>query len=372
MSPRNSGGALGRLSWGRRRNVSSPLSPMENYPTEQQFRHLHRSISESSPISPLGTDLRTPVDEYGRRPPNRSRSNSYLRYHEEVDATNPWQPYDLYQPEYHTENTPRSAPSAITSFPYDVSGPVPHPHTSTTWPLPSDPIVPSMSYSAFSPSTSVPHDPWAFSSTSTLSRQQTEITSPTDYAGLSQADVWELSTSFVPSMAQRFAARGPPPQTGRRSSRRESEAVEFTSPNDFALFVEATSSLNITPAFPTHSLGFETQQPSNFPATPYYQQTRVSLNRLAAPLPPIPQYRSHSSPAPATRRPPAHQSSRSQLLAEALAGVELQDLENSEDDDELPNYEQSQAEAGARQRQEAARRAQELNEAWSAARRRRM
>jgi len=47
------------------------------------------------------------------------------------------------------------------------------------------------------------------------------------------------------------------------------------------------------------------------------------------------------------------------------------EFDGGEDDDDLPDYAQSQAEASARQRREAARRAAELDEAWSRARRRR-
>jgi hypothetical protein len=59
------------------------------------------------------------------------------------------------------------------------------------------------------------------------------------------------------------------------------------------------------------------------------------------------------------------------MLAEALTGLDLEDARvASDEDDELPNYEQSQAEVAARKRREAARRARELDEAWSRAMRR--
>jgi hypothetical protein len=57
-----------------------------------------------------------------------------------------------------------------------------------------------------------------------------------------------------------------------------------------------------------------------------------------------------------------------QLLAEAITGLDIE-RGSSDDDEELPNYEQSQAEVAARKRREAARRAQELDEAWSRSRR---
>jgi len=65
------------------------------------------------------------------------------------------------------------------------------------------------------------------------------------------------------------------------------------------------------------------------------------------------------------------QQSRSQMLAEALTGLGLEDsrVGSSDEDDELPNYEQSQAEVAARKRREAAARARELEEGWNRARR---
>jgi hypothetical protein len=60
------------------------------------------------------------------------------------------------------------------------------------------------------------------------------------------------------------------------------------------------------------------------------------------------------------------------MRAEAgILGLNEDDLTPDENDDDLPDYAQSQAEASARQRRAAARRAQELDEAWSRARRRR-
>ena len=44
-------------------------------------------------------------------------------------------------------------------------------------------------------------------------------------------------------------------------------------------------------------------------------------------------------------------------------------MRSSDEDDELPNYEQSQAEVAARKRREAAARARELEEGWNRARR---
>lgn len=60
------------------------------------------------------------------------------------------------------------------------------------------------------------------------------------------------------------------------------------------------------------------------------------------------------------------------MLAEAITGLTVEDtrMGSSDEDDELPNYEQSQAEVAARKRREAAARARELEENWSRARRR--
>jgi hypothetical protein len=60
------------------------------------------------------------------------------------------------------------------------------------------------------------------------------------------------------------------------------------------------------------------------------------------------------------------------MLAEAITGLTIDDsrMRHSDEDDELPNYEQSQAEFAAQRRRDAAARARELEENWSRARRR--
>jgi hypothetical protein len=178
------------------------------------------------------------------------------------------------------------------------------------------------------------------------------MSSPTDYSGQQPAELYPqegrgYSASSAPGAMQS-------PITSASSYRRESEAMD---PSEFALFVEATSSLNINATSSSSSLW------SRAPTRP-----SVTPNRLAAPLPPLP--RSHSSPAPHTRFP-SRQPSRAQLLADAITGWDGDESSQGSQEDELPDYAQSQAEAHARQRREAARRAQELDLMWSNSRRRR-
>jgi hypothetical protein len=348
-------------------------------------RNIRRSVSEHSPISPLqpgyGTNyFTTSGGQHVHRRPARLSAGS-LGSIEEPSSQNPSEhqhqqtTYAAYSP---PESAPRSAPSITTSFPNDVPPRVPvQPYPS--WPLPSQTreAFQQSQYTSFSPVSSNPYDSWEHQNNLQRTRAQTYMTSPTSYANLSQGEAFESafgarrdnSSSSAPG-----AMQSPVATTTADSAyfRRESGAVdEFTSPSEFALFVEATSSLSINAIAPSNW-----SSPRNFPPP-------APPSRLLAPLPPLPhqQPRSHSSPAPVSRQL-THQPSRSQLLAEALVGLDHaermqllglagdEDLDHASDDD-LPDYAQSQAEASAAQRRAAARRAQELDEAWSRSRRRR-
>jgi hypothetical protein len=376
-----------RLSWRRRRGDTSTSSQSlvgADQHLEPHSPRLYRSASELSPISPL-SDRDSVVDGQGRRVSSLGWSR---RQRDDSASMSRRQVYAPYRPQYEAETqprrpetAPRSAPSVITSFPQDVSGSAaPYlPQTQTSWPLST---YQSQSYSQnpyatnFSPVSNNPYDDWAQDSTSSqASSQQTFMTSPTSYSGSSQGQSFPPPRSWS-RMSRPPGATYPPVQapTFTPTFRRESEVVdEFTSPTDFALFAEATSSLDISPLpSPNPNMGGWSQIPlpaGNFrpPVGEYSQsrQHRVSPTRLAAPLPPLPHSRSRSSPASAMRRQPG----RSQMLAEALTGLDIQRESSEDDDDELPNYEQSQAEVAARKRREAARRARELDEAWSRSRR---
>jgi hypothetical protein len=361
-----------------------------------QHGSLRRSVSEHSPISPLqsgyGTNLiSSPASQQIRRKPTRSSAGS-LTSIEERQNQHPSEQQQTYVAYSRPEVSPRSAPSIQTSF-SNTSSTVPV-ESSPAWPYPiqhREYLQPQ--YTAFSPVSSNPYDSWEYQSSSQRPRANTSayMDSPTTYASYPPPDVFDPTTesgrgwsgSSAPAAMQSPVApnrveEGPLRVSTRAEAnfRRQSEAVdEFTSPTEFALFVEATSSLSINAIAPSNWSSPRVYPP---PAPP---------SRLLAPLPPLPyqQMRSHSSPAPFTRQV-TRQPSRSQLIAEALIGLDHEDrmraeagilglddddLTPDENDDDLPDYAQSQAEANARQRRAAARRAQELDEAWSRARRRR-
>jgi len=368
-----------RLSWRRRREAStssipSAISPAHgHYLHEPGFAPLHRSLSEASPVSPLSD--RSPIIDadsrrlsrmgFVRRPPQQdtafmtpvSYTGPFFGVPAiDTSASGPWQPYRP-QTSYDTQaNWGYSNRSSNDLYDDDRS---------TTY--------------------------------SQVSSQQTFMTSPTSYAGSTRFQ--SATRPHTSSRTSRPFHSTYPPAARPITIQREDED-EFTSPTDFALFAEATSSLDITPlpspnpALNNNSWSTSAQEQqfysyasppvdtsyiSPMPSYPYSShRPTVSASRLAAPLPPIPHNRSSStnSPALALAPPPPggqmrRQQSRSQMLAEALTGLGLEDsrVGSSDEDDELPNYEQSQAEVAARKRREAAARARELEEGWNRARR---
>jgi hypothetical protein len=344
-------------------------SQQHEEPTLSSSRQSSRSVSEVSPISPdydsSGRTGRFPSLDFTRRRDTRSgNSTQYQRQLQPAPYSNISEQYQTYLP-YQAGAALQSAPSLANSFPEHT------PRISTpSWPPPSPSASRFNQYhsysnpiTSFSPVSNNPYDNWQNPPQRT--RSQTYMESPTSYsyhqhAEPAQESLQQEGRGYSASSAP-GAMQSPldPSISSYSNYRREIEAVDgFTSPSEFALFVEATSSLNINA--------------SSSSSSPWSHGSRAvpTSARLAAPLPPLP--RSHSSPAPMTRHP-TRQPSRSQLLAEALGGINLEgsDPGSPDDDDELPDYAQSQAEAASRQRREAARRAQELDQMWSSARRRR-
>lgn len=386
----------------RTSSSSRPTNPMpghrgsSNHGNNVDFacyphRNLQRSVSEHSPISPLQSgygSTASPGSPHFRRKPTRSSVGSLSSIEERqlLQPPEQQQTYATYSP---SGAAPRSAPSIQTSFPAHR---VPE---SPAWPYPiqhREYFQPQ--YTNYSPVSSNPCDSWEYQSSPQRPRANTSsyMTSPTSYSSYPPPDAFDseaesgrgwsgssapaaMQSPVAPTRAEPLPLRVSTTRAGS-NFRRQSEAVdEFTSPSDFALFVEATSSLSINAIAPSNW-----SSPRVYPPPP-------PPSRLLAPLPPLPyqQMRSHSSPA-TTNRQVTRQPSRSQLIAEALTGLDHEDrmraeagihgldeddLTPDENDDDLPDYVQSQAEASARQRREAARRAQELDAAWSRARRRR-
>ncbi|QDS73549.1 hypothetical protein FKW77_000437 [Venturia effusa] len=346
-------------------------------------RILQRSVSEHSPISPLQPGYASTLSQggprFGKRP-TKSSAGSLSSIEEQQHTCAAYSP---------SAAAPRSTPSLQTSFPAHRArdSPVWSHYTQVGDYLQSR-------HASFSPVSTNRYD---FQERQSSSRRSRAITSsymgsPTTYSCHSPLNALANDAetergcfgSSVPNAIQRPVAKGGPEITPLRvlttsvqsSGRQRTDAVdEFTSPSDFALFVEATSSLSINSISP------------NTWSSPRVYPEATPPPRLLAPLPPLSyhQLRSRSSPATSDRQV-ARQPSHSQLVAEALVGLVHEDMVRAEagthglnedeltpDDDEdgLPDYAQSQAEASARQRREAARRAQELDEAWSRARRRR-
>ena len=379
--------------WGRRRAPSNSQDSQQTDTSVESPRQLRRSVSAASPpvtpthsgaLADSGARLQSPPAGHIRRRP--TRLSSLIRRHHTADSSYVPSPeqnpqYIAYSPN-PSSSFPQSAPSAITSFPA-VAAPT------TTTQVTQQP-------STISPSA---HDAPRSDFVSTTAPYRSTVVDPRQSAIISPVAFRATDRSFSDSPVSFISPSSPQPSATRTGGLRaftsssdpgrmarsvstsalperrdsESAADAFESPMDFALFAEATSSLNI---------GGITDAPFVREPTP---TGRVTPSRLDAPLPPVPREdtaqagpmtTSVSSPARAQSLPPRQtepqvltvQPSRTQLAAEALLGLhDSGDLAGS--DDELPDYAQSQMEATARQRWEATQRARELDEAWRRGRR---
>ena len=344
-----------RLSWRRRRDpstTSQPSAPGGQYLPEPSFPSLHRSLSEASPVSPL-SDRSPIIDADSRR---LSRMGFVRRAPQDTSFMTP---VSYTGPFYDMPTIDTRPQTAYTQAPYRG-------------------YVGSSSNGLYEDDRSTTY--------SQASSHHTFMTSPVSYAGSNYHSSFRPQTSQSSSRMSRPFHSTYPPITTPVQRQAMDDMDELTSPTDFALFAEATSSLDITPlpspnpALSNSSWSQEQQfsYTSPMPSYPYSNhRPTVSASRLAAPLPPIPHTRASSTNSPALSLAPPpppgprRQQSRSQMLAEALTGLGLEDsrVGSSDEDDELPNYEQSQAEVAARKRREAAARARELEEGWNRARR---
>ncbi|KAF2455770.1 hypothetical protein BDY21DRAFT_395018 [Lineolata rhizophorae] len=189
------------------------------------------------------------------------------------------------------------------------------------------------------------------------------------------------------------------------SRAKSSQWEPFDDAAEFNLFAEATAGLSaLSPLSPETPSRAQTFPPPTAPsralsssALPRWptappQPAPSGALRPDAPHPPPHhqhQQAAHQPRAPSRSQPPPTSSSSSlsasvaappapqaqlsrtpsQMFAEAIQGVGPAADIIPPDDDELPNYAQSQMEASAQRRREAARRAAELEERWAAARR---
>jgi hypothetical protein len=436
-------------SWGRRRTHSHQEPSSETSGPRETRQPLRRTTSALSPTSPTFEDTNATANLVSLSPlspehvrPRPTRLSALIRYRSNdpaapVNASDPQQTYVAYSPNFQPTSAPRSAPSVVTSFPSNLA------HTaSNATELSASPDYPTP-YSAptFPPCTQNSGDTWEdaiLGNPSYSNRVPATFTqSPTTYFSSSHppqpnpvpttaaepdsasSNTREFSTSSVPSAMQTPNATQGTRQT-QPSNRQNTEGGGdgFTSPSEFALFVEATSSLSIVPGEPRSSGSSTRSSRSLNTSRNTRQRPSLTSTRIEAPLPPLPQsqiraasYSSYSTPRPciaatapapipatsqsltlpnvpqpfclqrsASQPPPQTHIpntsypyvppqtstqgpiSRSQMMADAILGFD--DEAERPDDDELPDYATSQAEASQRARWEAARRAQELDEAW--------
>ena len=342
---------------------------------------LQRSLSAASlpttPSSPAdGTErLQTSPTDHVRRLP--ARLSSLIRRRPAEERTN--QSSKASQPQYAAyspnpaSTAPRSAPSVITSFPADQASTPPTPQAIYQQHLTASPSTYGISHSnpvsttTLSASTSNDALEGIALAAGPRSRSATSI-------ALSPITASQPSSTIAESVRESISSSDPN-QLQRSSdgtatpASHESEATDaFSSPSEYALFVEATSSLSIDDAtaapIERRSISGSQTTPARFAASfpPVSQANDAQL--LSQPSMASAQPRAQSLPP---QHAPIHtlagRQNRSQIVAEALLGLE-HDADEHNSDDELPDYATSQMEAHARQRWEATQRARELDEAW--------
>jgi hypothetical protein len=381
---------------------SSPSTLSPSSPSQSRFS-IRRTVSAASP------ETGSPQSAVENGPQKRSsRISSFIRrYHSNPklkDFTNRGIPHSLIPgtPPIPIERESYNAASLhplltqldTQPFPYSTGQFI-------QWPLSSQPA------NTFSPI--VPNQP---DHQSPVPRPHTAIPTPIP-PSLMSTNPLDKPLPELPLIAQPIRVFSSPaaPESSNPSHRvidssraMESEPEGFSSPTEFALFAEATSSFSFLPStfeagqtrsstpqsqsqtlparhlIPLPHINTNTNRSRSVPAAsgPSHHRSVSATavipipNRRPSPPRPLLQELPHSLPStqsdlqPTSQAPsiPSQPRSRSQLIAEAL--LNMDDVENNGRgaDDELPDYATSQAEASARQRTEAARRARELEESW--------
>lgn len=259
------------------------------------------------------------------------------------------------------QEPPRSAPASQASYPNSISGPSSMPSSSQPERRPSPLRVPSHSsgrnYTTQPPtrtaSSDYPTSPEYFYPISPLDRPRSSshagenLRSPLRAARTYPGAPWESS-----------------PNHGSREQRRPSTA--FDDDAELHRFAEATSGFD--PFSPVR------QRPlSQVLYREYYAPRATPPQQTTSYSQPIPQYPFEQSSAYSMDRSPGITRSSSAALAQALRAMEEEEDEYSmpPEEEELPDYAQSQWEAQSHQRRAAARRAAELERQWMEARQRR-
>ncbi|KAH7049166.1 hypothetical protein B0J12DRAFT_699815 [Macrophomina phaseolina] len=260
-----------------------------------------------------------------------------------------------------SSHLPRSAPAAQPSYPSSISGPHSMPSSSHPERRPSPLRVPSHSsgrtYTTQPPTRTVssdyPTSPEYFYPASPLDRPRSSshagegLRSPLRGARTYPGAPWESS-----------------PNHAAREQRRPSTA--FDDDAELHRFAEATSGFD--PFSPVR------QRPlSQVLYREYYAPRAPPTQQPTSYSQPIPQYPFDPSAPYSMNRSPSITRSSSAALAEALRSMESEDdaYGMPPDEEELPDYAQSQWEAQSHQRRAAARRAAELERQWMEARQRR-
>jgi hypothetical protein len=373
---------------------SSPSSPSPSSPSQSRLWNIRRAVSASStgpgsPQSPVDSNSPTSPQGFQRRP---SRISSFIRRHHSTPRLEDSQdrgippsllpgipPVQRNQLPYNNSSSQPILNHNLNSSPYSSS----HPASHSQWLLHT---LPNTTYSPVAPN---PFQEWE-----SKPRPRTASSSPIVSSMNKPLPPLPRPLEDFPNPLTLNTQQTSTPVIIESPKAMETEAEGFTSPTEFALFAEATSSFSFLPST------FEAV-PSPTPSPqPYSQQQTYPSQSHSQTLPlpprhhiPLPQlitprsrsvpsasgpshHRSSSSsapmPMPVRRSSPPQQQllprgspqppTRAQLLAEALEGIDDDDERGR--DDELPDYATSQAEASAKQRNEATRRARELEENW--------
>ncbi|KAF2668509.1 hypothetical protein BT63DRAFT_278989 [Microthyrium microscopicum] len=231
-------------------NYNSPTSPSPSSPTRQILRSIRRSVSSLSPRSGKHSSPTSPQDSSISRAARNSSSriqghdlsnpgySDDLRHtaivNKGVYAVSSGSSYRAYSQVDITRNhLPQiSAPSSPSSSPR-VPARMPGRHTDpmnshSFSPISDNPWVPAKQHQR--PHTALPTQ-------TTFDQDQISIPRSQPTRGLSNSSAPAASVSTASRMAD-------------SNSNPEADA-EFTSPSEFALFAEATSSLGILPSEPT-------------------------------------------------------------------------------------------------------------------------
>ncbi|KAF2817074.1 uncharacterized protein BDZ99DRAFT_8417 [Mytilinidion resinicola] len=343
-----------------------PVGQHSPWPSDEQSAY--QTSTTANPTPNLANAQRTsPAQQYFSQPPASPTSDkkqrmpsslrSLIRRKPESDAPRPQQP-PMPDSNSYFPSRPSTQQGGLTPYSYYQ-------------PAQSTPAltVPSLSARSMPPS---PMDAPSSLFTRSVSAHVVSPTSPQDRAPQSyRHSSYEPSFEPQPVRARRTFPETqfdtPVATTAPSSSMQYQEPEALADAAQYRLFVEATSGL--PPGF------LDMQSPLSPPgATPsLFIRTSQTLNPAPVSAPVLDLSSPHSQPHSYSRAQPQypaqHQtsgsygySSQSQRIADELE--RLSGDEDNHDDDELPNYAQSQAEMHESRRAEAARRAAELERSW--------